>query len=288
MRPMITAIGLLSILACSPSADTDAGSKSANTAAPSSSEAPAQAATDVRGEVVSYEVAGVPLTGYLAYDANKQGRRPGVLVIHEWWGHNDYARKRADMLAEMGYTAFALDMYGDGKLAEHPADAQKFAMEIIGNMDTGLARIAAARELLVKHPTTDPEKIAAIGYCFGGGLVLHLARIGAGYDAVASFHGGLEPLAPAGPGIADTRIFVAHGAEDSFVSPEAFEAFRKEMAEAPADLTLVTYPGAKHSFTNPEATEIGKKFDLPVEYNEQADRESWAELERFLAETFAK
>lgn len=276
MRLVATAMVVSLVLACGPSEET------AHT--PDQSSEPA--APDVRGEVVEYEVDGVPMTGYLAFDAGSEAPRPGVLVVHEWWGANDYVRKRADMLAKMGYTAFALDMYGSGKLAEHPDDAQKFMMEIVGNMQVGVDRFNAAREILEGHASTDAAKTAAIGYCFGGGVVLHMARIGSDLDAVASFHGGLATESPAAPGVVVARVLVANGADDPLVPPEQVEAFRQEMAAAGVDLELVDYPGVQHSFTNPGSTEVGQEFGMPLVYDEAADLDSWKRLEAFLAETF--
>lgn len=247
---------------------------------------PPPAGPDLRGEPVDYTVGETALRGYMAWDAAVTGPRPGVLVVHEWWGHNDYARERADMLAEMGYTAFALDMYGEGKLAEHPDDAQAFVDEVISDMPGAEARFRAALELLREHPSTDPERTAAIGYCFGGGVVLHMARVGEDLDAVASFHGSLGTAAPAQPGTVKARVLVLNGNEDPMVTPEHVEAFEKEMADAGVDMRFVGYPGAQHSFTNPGATAIGEEFGMPLAYHEEADRQSWAELEEFLAETF--
>jgi len=248
---------------------------------------PAPVEMQIVGEEVSYEAGGAALKGYLAYDAARTGARPGVLIVHEWWGHNDYVRDRAKMLAEMGYTAFALDMYGDGKLATHPEDAQKFAMEVMNNMQAGTERFAAAMKLLQDHESTDPQKIAAIGYCFGGAVVLHMARSGMDLDGVASFHGSLGTASPAAPGAIKARILVAHGADDPFVPQAEVDAFKAEMQAAGADLTFVAYPGALHSFTRPGATEIGEQFDLPLRYDEAADHASWAELQNFLAGAFS-
>lgn len=238
------------------------------------------------GEEVSYASGGTSLKGYLAYDAARSGPRPGVLIVHEWWGHNEYVRQRARMLAAMGYTAFAVDMYGDGKEATHPDDAQKFMMEVLENMESGTERFMAAREVLQNNAMTDPQKIAAIGYCFGGAVVLHMARSGLDLDAVASFHGSLGTSSPAVPGAIKARILVAHGADDPFVPPAEVDAFKAEMTVAGADLTFIAYPGALHSFTRPGATEIGERFDMPLRYNEAADHASWAELQTFLAESF--
>ncbi len=240
----------------------------------------------VVGEEVSYDVDGVKLTGYLAYDDAIEGERPGVLVVHEWWGHNDYVRKRAEMLAAMGYTALALDMYGDGKSTSHPDDAKKFMMEVFSNMEAGTARFVAARDILESHPTTIDSKTAAIGYCFGGNIVLQMARKGMDLDGVASFHGNLSTQNPAQPGAVKAPMLVMHGADDPFVPAEQVEAFRQEMDAAGADMTFIAYPGAVHAFTNPGADELGKAHGLPLAYNAQADEQSWAELETFLEDVF--
>ncbi len=244
-------------------------------------------AKDVRGEEISYSSGGVSLTGYLAYDANAQGPRPGVLVVHEWWGHDDYVRRRARMLAEMGYTALALDMYGDGKYATHPEDAQKFMMEVISKIDVAEARFRAARSVLENHPSSDPRRTAAIGYCFGGAVVLHMARSGTDLAGVASFHGNLSTRSPARPGAVKAGVLVLHGADDPFVPPDQVAAFKREMAGAGAAMKFVAYPGAVHSFTNPDATRRGQEFDLPLAYDADADRQSWAELDAFLQRVFS-
>lgn len=247
----------------------------------------AAAELNIYGEEIAYESGDVSLHGYLAYDANQEGERPGVLVIHEWWGHNDYVRQRAHMLAEMGYTALAVDMYGDGKQATHPEDAQKFMMEVLNNMEAGTNRFNAAKALLERHATTDASRTAAIGYCFGGGIVLHMARIGSDLRGVASFHGSLGTTTPAEPGSVSAGVLVAHGADDPFVPAAELEAFKQEMTDAGVDMKFIAYPGAIHSFTNPGATALGEKFDLPLAYNETADSKSWAELDAFLQDVFA-
>lgn len=249
---------------------------------------PASAAPKVEGKAVEYSAEGVVMKGYLAYDENIKGKRPGVLVIHEWWGHNEYARKRARMLAELGYTALAVDMYGDGKQAAHPDDAGKFSSEIFKNFDVGKARFNAALDFLKKQPSVDPDRIAAIGYCFGGGIVLNMARQGADLKGVVSFHGGLAAVKPADPGSVKARILVLNGADDPMISTEQTAAFKEEMKKAGADFTIISYPGVKHSFTNPEATALGKKFNLPLEYNASADKKSWKEMKKFLRAIFKK
>lgn len=243
---------------------------------------------DIRTEEVTYTAGGATCTGFLAWDANVKGKRPGVLVVHEWWGHNEYVRRRARMLAEMGYTAMALDMYGDGKVAAHPSDAQKFMNEVFANMDAGKDRFVAARRVLAAHATTDSKHIAAIGYCFGGAVVLAMARQGMDLDAVASFHGNLATQSPAQKGAVKARVLVCHGADDKFIPKEQVDAFVREMTAAGADYEFVAYPGAVHGFTSKEAEENGKKFNLPLAYNEAADTASWQKLGEFLRASFAR
>ncbi len=244
------------------------------------------AKAEIVGQTAKYEAGGVVMEGYIAYDAALQGKHPGVLVVHEWWGLNDYARKRVRMLAELGYTALAVDMYGGDKVAAHPDDAAKFSSELMKNFDTAKARFAAAMELLKQQPTVDPNKIAAIGYCFGGGIVLNMARQGADLKGVASFHGSLAAVRPAKPGDVKAKILVLHGGADKFTTPEQIERFKQEMKDAGADFRFISYPGALHSFTNPEADDLAKKFNMPIGYNAEADKESWGELKKFLKEIF--
>ena len=245
-------------------------------------------AKDIRSEIVTYKSGGVLLRGYLVYDAAIKEKRPGVIVVHEWWGHNQYVRDRAHMLAELGYTAFALDMYGDGRLARHPKNAKKFMMKVLNNMREGERRFKAARDYLESHQTTLEDKTAAIGYCFGGGVVLHMARKGSDLKGVASFHGSLATKTPAKAGDINTKILVLHGADDPFVKPEHLDGFKTEMKEAGADMKFVSYPGAVHSFTRPDVDKIGEEFNLPLAYNEEADMKSWKELQGFLKRVFSQ
>lgn len=251
-------------------------------AAPQQSE-PQQ--SKIETEEVSYKAGDTELKGFLALPAgaSAENKVPGVLVVHEWWGHNQYVRDRARMLAELGYAALAVDMYGDGKNTEHPADAQKFAQEVMSNQEVGTARFEAARELLASRPEVAGDKLAAVGYCFGGSVVLHAARAGADLDAVAAFHpGGFAAETPVEKGEVDAKILVATGGADPFVKPESVAAFKKEMKESGVDLRYVEYPGAKHAFTNPEATELGKKHSMPLAYDAEADKKSWTELRQLL------
>jgi len=240
------------------------------------------------GEPVMYKAGELTMQGYLAYDDSITGKRPGILVVHEWWGLNEYARQRVRMLAGLGYTAFAVDMYGEGKEAAHPDDAGKFAAEVRQNMPAATQRFVTAMQTLQKHPTVDPEHIAAIGYCFGGGVVLEMARQGLDLDAVVSFHGSLATTNPAAPGVVKARILVCDGADDKMVTPEQIQAFQMEMKAAKVDFTFISFPGAKHSFTNPGADIYAEKFNIPVGYNAEADKKSWQDMQEFLQETFAK
>lgn len=240
----------------------------------------------VQGTEVSYSAQGVTMKGYLAYDDAVKSKRPGVLVVHEWWGQNEYVRKRARMLAELGYTALALDMYGEGKMADHPDKAKEFSSAVMKNFEVAKARFNAALEFLKKQPTVDPDRLAAIGYCFGGGVVLNMARQGADLKGVAGFHGSLAPVKPATPGSVKAKILVLHGADDTFIPREQIDAFKKEMQEAGADVTFISYPNTVHSFTNPDADKYAEKFNMGVKYNPEADKQSWEELKKFLRTIF--
>lgn len=246
--------------------------------------ASAQAA--IKGEEVEYKAGNTVLKGYLVHDDAVTGKRPGVLVVHEWWGHNEHARNSARKLAEAGYVALALDMYGDGKRADHPDQAGKFAGEVGKNLPLMKSRFEAGMKLLRKQAQVDGKRVAAIGYCFGGSVVLQMAREGENLRGVASFHGGLATEHPAKSGKVKARVLVLSGADDPMVPAEQIAAFRKEMESAKVDYKFVSYPGAKHSFTNPDADANGAKFNLPLAYNAKADQESWAELQSFLKLVF--
>lgn len=243
---------------------------------------------DIKGEEVTYTSNGATFKGYIAYDNNIKGKRPGVLVVHEWWGLNDYARKRANMLAELGYTALAVDMYGDAKQAANPDEAGKMSGMVMGNLDDAQARFEAALELLKKQQTVDPQRIAAIGYCFGGGVVLNMALRGVDLDGVASFHGILPTTPSAKPAEVEAIVLVFHGSDDQFVSKEQVEQFKQVMKNANANYDLVIFPNAKHSFTVPEADAYAKKFNVPLGYNAEADKSSWEKLKDFFNKIFKK
>jgi len=239
------------------------------------------AQAEVRMDPVEYKQGDTVLRGYVAYDTDVEGKRPGVLVVHEWWGLNDYAKSRAKQLAEKGYVAFALDMYGEGKTTNHPQEAGEWSGAIGSNKEMGRERFLAARSLLAKNERTDPEKIAAIGYCFGGAVVQIMALNGVDLDAVVSFHGGFpdDPI----PGEVKASILVCHGADDAMATAEQMQAFQKKLTEAGVDWELNVYGGAKHSFTNPGADDRG--LDV-LGYNAEADRRSWSAMLAFLEEAF--
>lgn len=226
------------------------------------------------------------LKGFLAFDDSITAKRPGILVVHEWWGHNAYARKRAEMLAELGFTALAIDMYGKGKQAMHPEEAGQFSGEIKKNLPLARKRFEAALDILKTESTVDTEKIAAIGYCFGGGVVLEMAREGLDLDGVVSFHGSLTTDNPAQAGKIKARILVLNGQDDPFVKTEEIAAFKEEMEKAGVNYHVENYPGAVHSFTNPDADKFGKEFGLPLAYNKKADEQSWQTMQDFFKEIF--
>lgn len=241
----------------------------------------------IKTNEIEYTVDGQVMRGFIAYDDAVKKPHPGILVVHEWWGFNDYARKRAKMLAELGYTAMALDMYGNGKQAHHPDEAGKFASEVRTNLPLSRAKFIKAMEVLQSQPNVDAKRIAAIGYCFGGAVVLEMAR--SGIDdliGVVSFHGSLDAVEPAQPGKVKAKIFVANGADDPFVPQAQIDAFKAEMAAAHVDYEFKSYSGAKHSFTNPDADKYGQEFKLPLQYNAAADAASWADMQAFFKRIF--
>jgi len=240
----------------------------------------------IQGREIVYHVGTTEFTGYLAFDDAFSGQRPGILVVHEWWGHNAYARKRADMLAALGYTAFALDMYGTGNVADHPDDARKFMQAVTEHMAVMKARFQAGLDILLKQPNVDKKKTAVIGYCMGGGIALNMARAGVDVKGVVTFHGalGTETLAKAGQIKAEIMVFT--GAADPYAPPALVRAFKQEMTVANVSYTLKSYLGVKHSFTNPAADGLAKRFGMPLAYNKFADEDSWQRMQVFFRRVF--
>jgi len=240
---------------------------------------------NLKEETVSYTAQGTTMNGYVVYDASKEGKRPGVLVVHEWWGLNDYPKMRARKLAELGYVAMAIDMYGNGKTADNPGDAGKMAGPFYQNPQMAKSRFDAALNKLKTFSQVDTTNLAAIGYCFGGGIVLNTARLGENLKGVVSFHGTLVGT-PADKNLLKTKILVCHGADDQFVKPQEVAQFKKQMDSIGADYTFKQYPNAEHAFTNPNATAAGQKFKIPIAYNAAADSASWNDMKSFFAKIF--
>lgn len=242
----------------------------------------AQAAVQTR-EIPYQDANGDRLVGYYAYDDAVTGKRPGIVVVHEWWGLNDYAKRRARDLAALGYNALAIDMYGDGKHTEHPQDAQAFMTEAMKDPAAAAGRFDAGLELLKMQPNTNKHELGAVGYCFGGKVVLDAARRGEKLDGVVSFHGALVTDTPAKPGVVRAAILVEHGGADSMVTPQQVDAFKAEMDAAKVDYRFVTLEGAKHGFTNPDADRLshGGHGGPDIGYNKEADERSWADMQAF-------
>ena len=237
----------------------------------------------VKTLVVEYKQGDTVLEGYLAWDDATNISRPAVLVVHEWTGLGPYVKKRAEMLAELGYVAFAADIYGKGVRPVTPAEAGKTAG--IYKNDRGLmrARVKAGLDTLTAQKFVDPKRLAAIGYCFGGTTVLELARDGADIKGVVSFHGGLSTPAPQDAKNIKAKVLALHGADDPFVKADEVAGFQEEMRKAGLDWQFVSYGGAVHSFTNPEA---GNDNSKGAAYNEKADKRSWEATKLFFTEIF--
>ena len=241
------------------------------------------AAAAVKTEEVKYTFDGVEFVGLVAYDDAQTGERPGVLVVHEWWGLNAHAKERAQKLAGLGYVAFACDMYGAGKTAEHPADAQKMTGLVRANKDVWRGRAAAALKTLAAHPRCDGSKLAAIGFCFGGTTALQLAYSGADLKAVCTFHAGLAPEPTADEAKAvKPKVVVCNGAADTFVTEKSITAWKGKMDAAGVRHEFHNYPGVVHSFTAPEADKLGIGG---MKYDAKADADSWASMTKLFAET---
>ncbi|RYY61994.1 MAG: dienelactone hydrolase family protein [Chitinophagaceae bacterium] len=231
-------------------------------------------------EEVTYNSGDKTMHSFVVYDQNKEGKRPAVLVIPEWWGINDYVKNRARQLAQLGYIAIAVDMYGDGKVAATPDSAKAWAGPFYQDPALGKARFDAALEKIKSYPQTETGVIGAIGYCFGGTMVLNAAKLGDDLKGVVSFHGGLAGVQPDKSKL-KAEVLVCHGGADPFVPQSDVDQFKKQMDSVGAKYTFKVYEGATHAFSNPDATENGKKFNMPISYNAAADTASWKEMISF-------
>ena len=249
--------------------------------------APALAA--VKEVPVTYKDGDTTLKGFVVYDDAKKGKRPGIVMVHEWWGITKHMHNEAHRLARAGYTTFIADMYGDAKTADNPKDAGALSGSVMKNPQAMESRFNAAKDQLAKHATVDGSRIGAVGYCFGGAVVINMARAGADLKGVAGFHASLGLNTPAPqPGAVKARVLILNGADDPFVKKEQYSQLESDLTAAKADFKVVTYPGAVHAFTNPEATALGKKFNLPLRYDAKANKAAEAEAGKMFKEVFKK
>jgi dienelactone hydrolase len=240
---------------------------------------------EVKSKTVTYKHGGVTFKGFLAWDDSAKGKRPGILLVHEWWGLNEYARKRAVQLAGLGYVAFACDMYGEGKVTQHPKEAGQMATAVRKNIKEWQARARAALKILQKHEGVDPNRLAAIGYCFGGSTALQLAYTGADLKAVVTFHAALPLPAPGEAKAIKAKLLICHGAADPFVKDETVAKVRAVWEDAKVDYEINYYGLAQHSFTVPGIDKIGVSG---LSYNAEADRRSWEAMRLLFREAFAR
>ena len=243
--------------------------------------------TTIKTATLAQTAAGKAYNHQIAYDSAVTARRPAVVVFPEWWGHNAHVKQRAQAIAALGYVGVAVDVYGDGREAADATEAGSLMGGLFGDLPGTNARIAGLVEMLQGLPQVDPARLGAMGYCLGGALSLHAARLGLPLRGVVSFHGALSKAHAARPGDLKSAVLVCHGGADKLVSLDEIANFHREMSELGADLTFISYPGALHGFTNPEATEKGRKFSLPLAYDEPTDRRSWADMQLFWKRVFA-
>ena len=239
----------------------------------------------IRTEIAEYKQGDTTLEGFVAYDDAISGKRPGVLVVHQWLGLTDYEKHRAEMLAQLGYVAFCADIYGKGVRPKDTKEAGALAGKYKGDRQLLRARVNAGLDALRQQPLVDTNRIAAIGYCFGGTTVLELARSGADIAGVVSFHGGLDAPDPTDGKNIKCKVLVCHGADDPFSSPQDIAAFENEMRQGGVDWELIKYGGAVHSFTQPMA---GNDNSRGAAYNAEADKRSWIAMQDFFKEVLQR
>ncbi len=242
----------------------------------------------IKEESVSYNADTTTLNGFVVYDEAIKTKRPVVLIIHEWWGLNDYVKSRARQLAALGYIAIAVDLYGNNKVADNPQDASELAKPIYANPSMAKKRFDAALAKIKTYSVADTNQMAAIGYCFGGAMVLNFARLGEkNLKGVVCFHGNLAGV-PISKNIRNQKVLVCNGGADEYVNEEEIAKFKMQMDSIKADYTFKSYPDATHAFTNPASTEAGEKFHINIKYNAAADKASWDDMRAFFAEIFRK
>jgi len=237
----------------------------------------------MKTETIEYRSGATTMRGFLAYDETQKGKRPGVLIAHDILGLGEDPKRRAQMLAGLGYVALAIDMYGDGKTPAGFPEGMEWLMPLMTNRAELRARVNAARDKLASLPQVDGGKTAAIGYCFGGAVVLELARSGADVNGVVSFHGALSSPTPADAKNIKGKVLVCHGADDPIVPPPEVEAFLKEMKDSGCNWQFIAYGNTLHSFTNPAVDGMNNPA---AKYNAQSDRRSWNEMQDFFDEIF--
>jgi dienelactone hydrolase len=243
--------------------------------------------SQLREDNVTYNGNNTTMNGYVVYKDSSQGIRPAVLVVHEWWGLNDYAKMRARQLAQLGYVAMAVDMYGNGQTASDPDGAMKLAGPFYQNPQLTKTRLDAALAKLKTYPQVDTNNIAAIGYCYGGYVVLNAAKLGEPLKGVVTFHGDLSGVKP-DKNLLKAKVLVLHGEADSLVKKQVVDQFKKQMDSIGADYTFKSYPNAKHAFTNPMSDSVENKYHIGIGYNEAADKQSWEAMKEFLQKLFGK
>lgn len=236
----------------------------------------------VQESPVTIEANGVSLNSVIAFNDDTTTKKPVIIIVPEWWGLDTHVKNVAKELAELGYLAIGLDMYGNGKLADNPDSAKAYATPFYADPKQAYDRIAAAVEKAKTYSQADTTRIAAIGYCFGGSCVLNAARLGMPLKAVVSLHGGLATSLPVSKDKFTAVALICNGGADKFVSAAEVATFKKQMDSAGIKYTFKEYANATHAFTNPAATETGKKFNMPIEYNAAADTASWNDMKAFL------
>jgi len=239
----------------------------------------------IKEENITYKSDTTTLNSFIAFDESSTAKRPAVIIVPEWWGLDDYVKNRARQLAALGYIAIAVDFYGNGKVAADPGEALKLATPFYKDPSIAKSRIEASMAKLKEYSQTDTSRMAAIGYCFGGSMVLNTAKLGENLKGVVSFHGGLAGVLPK-KGLLKANILVCHGEADTFVLPAEVAQFKKSMDSVGADYTFKSYPNATHAFSNPEADQKAKKFSMPIAYNAAADTASWNDMKTFFGKIF--